>query len=475
MSFESIQFAIFLPIVFALYWAAAPKRRWIVLFAANIVFYAYAGIRFLLILLYVCAVTFFFSRLLIKHRNRWLLAAGVTADLLPLLLLKYAAFFQENLNHLLKAAGSDAYIHPLQLLLPLGISFYSLSAAAYIVDSYKGKIDGDYSFLQVMTGISFFPCLIAGPIERQQRVLPQMLREHSFDYDTAVYGLKRIAFGLFKKLVIADTIAVPVNKMFSNIHEYHGLELLAAAVFFSIELYCDFSGYSDISIGIARLFGIELMENFKSPFLSRSYGELWRKWHISLSSWFRDYVYIPLGGSRKGKVRKAINTMVVFLISGLWHGAAWTYVIWGGLNGAVQIAESMLPKRESKDDSLIIRVLESAAVFGIFAVLFTFFRANTVSDALFILGNMFRGIMHPAQYAGGFFDALGMTPAKLIIMIGEILILIWYDLVSMGRDPIQVVSSRPIAVRWTIYIVFVLLIAQLSYKGAAVEFIYAAY
>ena len=475
MSFESIQFVIFLPIVFALYWVIAPKRRWMVLLAANIVFYAYAGIGFLAILFYVCGITFFFSQLLKKAKNRFVLAAGVTADLLPLLFFKYTAFFQSNLNHLLNVFGSDTYFHPLQLLLPLGISFYTLSAIAYMADSYKGKIESHYSFLQVMTGISFFPCLIAGPIERQQRVLPQILGEQSFDYDIAVYGLKRIAFGFFKKLVIADTLAVSVNKLFSNIHEYHGLELLAAAVLFSVELYCDFSGYSDISIGIARLFGIELMENFKSPFLSGSYDELWRKWHISLSTWFRDYVYIPLGGSRKGKVRKALNTMVVFLVSGLWHGAAWTYVIWGGLNGVVQIAESMLPKRDFKDDNPILRVLESAAVFGTFAVLFTFFRAESVSDALFILGHMFRGITHPAQYTGGFFDALGMTPVKLIIVIGEILILIWYDWVSLYRDPVQVVTSKPLAVRWTIYIVFVLLIAQLSYKGAAVEFIYAAY
>lgn len=474
MSFESLQFAVFLVSVFAIYWVFPAKQRWIILLAANFVFYAFSGIRFLAVILYVCVVTYFFSRI---HANnkRWILALGIIADILPLLIFKYLGFFQSNVDHILRFVGYKSNIKPLSILLPLGISFYTFSAVAYLVDSYKGKVQEEYSFLQLITGISFFPCLIAGPIERQQKIVPQIIKEQSFDYDTATYGLKRIAVGYFKKMVIADTLAMPVDKIFSSVHDYHGLQLFAAIILFTIEIYCDFSGYSDISIGVSRLFGIKLDENFLSPFFSKSFTEVWKRWHISLSSWFRDYVYIPLGGSRKGNTRKAINTMIVFLVSGFWHGAAWTYIIWGGLNGVAQIIEGLITNRKRNNDNKFFSALSIIIVFVFFCVFATFFRANTVGDALYILTHMFQGFIHPVTYTSGILEALGISAAKFIIIVCEILLLGWYDYTLLKRDPINVVSSKPLVIRWAIYVAFVLLIVQLSSKGAAVEFIYAAF
>lgn len=475
MSFESIQFAVFLSIVFMLYWFCKPKYRWIVIFAANIVFYLFSGIQYLTILVSVCAITYIFVKLNKTYKSKWVLGLGVFLDLIPLLFFKYGAFFQTNVNNIMRATHSRVYFEPIQVLLPLGISFYTFSALAFMIDSYKGKLNNNYGFLQVMTGISFFPCLIAGPIERQKKLLPQILGEQKFQYETAVYGLKRIAFGLFKKTVIADTIAIPINRVFSDVHACHGLTLLVVTILFPIEVYCDFSGYSDISIGIARLFGIELTENFRSPFFSRSYNELWRRWHISLSSWFKDYIYIPLGGSKRGKLRKALNTLIVFLLSGFWHGASWTFIIWGGLNGFAQIVESMFPRKIQGNEKRITNLLSPVVIFVIFSIFAVFFRANTVSDALFVLANMLKGIHHPTLYSAGIFEVLGMNGKKLIIIVGELWLLAWYDHTTLVRDPIQVISDKPSAVRWAIYVVFVLMIAQLSAKGAAVEFIYAAF
>lgn len=475
MSFNSIQFLVFLFIVFFLYWGCNAKHRWIVLFVANIVFYSFAGISYTAILVYVCLVTYLFIGFSRTHKSRWILAIGIILELLPLIFFKYTAFFQNNVNAILKAIGSNSYIEPLQIMLPLGISFYTFSATAYLIDSYSGKNNDNYRFCEVMTGIAFFPCLIAGPIERQNQLLPQIFDDKKFDYDLATYGLKRIAFGAFKKYVIADTLVITVNNVFSDAHQYHGLSLLLAMVFFSIEIYCDFSGYSDMAIGIARLFGITLRENFLGPFFSTSYAELWRKWHISLSSWFRDYVYIPLGGGRKGKLRKAINTIIVFSISGLWHGAAMTFVIWGLLNGVIQIIESIVPPLKLSDNNTFLKVLKGAFVFIVFSITAVFFRADTVTDACYIIIHIFSDIVQVSTYSTGILYALGMTGKKLIIVAFELMLLVWYDYTAIKKDPVLLISEKPLVLRWAIYIFFVLLIAQLSVKSSGAEFIYAAF
>lgn len=475
MSFESIQFVGFLLVVFALYWACRPKHRWLVILASNVVFYAFAGVECLLVLLYVCVITFIFSQVNRRYKNKLVLFCGIAAVISPLLFFKYIGFFHDNVNLLLKAAGSAAVLQPMKVMLPLGISFYTFSALAYMIDCYRGNAEEKYSFLQIMTGISFFPILTAGPIERQEHLLPQILGEQKFDYETAVYGLKRIAFGLFKKMVIADTAAAIVNTVFSDVHNYHGLVLFFATAFFALEIYCDFSGYSDIAIGVARLFGIKLFENFTSPFFSGSFTELWRKWHISLTSWFRDYIYIPLGGSRKGKIRKAVNIMIVFLLSGLWHGANWTYVFWGGVNGAIQIVEMLLPKRKAGAKKGIGRILGGVIVFLLFIIVTVFFRAESIADAFYVIGQMCKGAVHPVIKAGEIISALGLTYKKLVIIIGEVLILLWYDYIAQREDPLQIISEKPVVIRWTIYVVFTLLVIQLSVKGSLTEFIYAAF
>ena len=476
MSFTSLEFCIFLPIVFGLYYLCPKRSRWVILLAASYVFYGFAGIQYILLLAYVTAAAFLAARYLEKAERigKWCMLICVCAVILPLIVFKYTGFLTENLNILLRAVKSAESLTTMQIIQPLGISFYSFSALGYVIDVARKKSPAIQNPLHLAAGIAFFPCLVSGPIERQNRLVPQIVEGNAFDYAEATYGLKQIAWGLFEKRVLADNLAVYVDTVYTDVHAYFGAPLLIASLFYTLMIYCDFAGYSDMAIGTARLFGIRLTKNFDSPYFSESFSEFWRRWHISLSSWLRDYVYIPLGGSRRGKARKALNILITMLVSGIWHGASWTFVAWGGLHGLAQAAESMLGLNGRTSKNRLVRIIRTAAVFSVCSALWVFFRAPSFADASYLLRHMFDGIrdFHVYLYS---LVALGLTKQKLAVIAIELAVLAIYDFCSLKTNVINRISALPPVIRWGIYVCFLFLIAQCSLKGTAVQFVYAGF
>ena len=340
MLFNSIEFLIFLPLVFFGYWFVFKSLRWQNLFvvAVSYLFYGWWDWRFLLLILFTSLCSYLSGVYLEKcagNRSvqKWISAGNILLNLSILGVFKYFDFFTENLVNVLHLLGWDADYVTLNILLPVGISFYTFQALSYTIDVYQGKIKATHDIVAFFAYISFFPQLVAGPIERATHLLPQFLRPRNFDCDLALDGIRQMLWGFFKKVVVADNCALFVNGVFENYQTLDGSTLFLGAFFFTIQIYGDFSGYSDIAIGCARLFGIDLMQNFKYPYFSRDIAEFWRRWHISLGSWFRDYLYIPLGGNRKGSARQLLNILLVWLATGLWHGADWRYLAWGLFTG----------------------------------------------------------------------------------------------------------------------------------------------
>ena len=339
MLFNSFEFLIFLPAVFLLYWFVFKPLKWQNLFvvAASYLFYGWWDWRFL-ILIAITTFCSYASGLLIQKyagrrtRRRIVCATNILLNLIILGIFKYLNFFGENFALLLDALGFKCDWVTLDILLPVGISFYTFQALSYTIDVYRGNIQPTRNIVAFFAFISFFPQLVAGPIERATNLLPQFLVPRKFDYAKAVDGMRQILWGLFKKMVVADNCSVAVNMIFDQYQSLDGFTLFIGGLLFTFQIYGDFSGYSDIAIGTARLFGINLMRNFNYPYFSRNIAEFWRRWHISLTTWFRDYVYFPLGGSRRGKWKTIRNTFIIFLVSGMWHGANWTFICWGAYN-----------------------------------------------------------------------------------------------------------------------------------------------
>ena len=356
MLFNSFTFMIFLPVVFLLYWFVFKRHNWqnLLILVASYVFYGWWDWRFL-VLIAITSLSSFVSGLLIEHyegkrsAQKAVSAANIVLNLGILAVFKYFNFFVESLDALLRAMGITMDWPTMNIILPVGISFYTLQALSYSIDVYSRKIQPTRDAIAFFSYISFFPQLVAGPIELSTRLLPQMLNKRTFDYAVAVDGMRQMLWGFFKKLVIADTCAEVVNYVWGDLNYASGLCLFLCAVVFSFQIYADFSGYSDIAIGCAKLFGIRLTTNFKVPYFSRNVQEFWHRWHITLMAWFTQYVYFPLGGSRCSKARKIFNTMVVFILSGLWHGANWTFVLWGLYYGLVLIIASEFCKQRYKD------------------------------------------------------------------------------------------------------------------------------
>ncbi|MEN9488478.1 MAG: hypothetical protein RL494_743 [Bacteroidota bacterium] len=339
MLFNSLNFALFLPIVFILYWYVFHKNlkhQNLLLLVSSYFFYACWDWRFLFLLVFSTLLDYFTGIKMEEAKTDrlkkfwfWL---SVSINLGFLGVFKYYNFFATSFANAVANFGVEVDPWTLKVILPVGISFYTFHGLSYVIDIYKSRIKAERDFIEYSVFVSFFPLLVAGPIERATHLLPQIQKKRVFNYTKAVDGLRQILWGLFKKIVIADQCAEHANAIFNNYGDYSSLGLVAGAVFFSIQIYCDFSGYSDIALGTARLFGIDLLRNFAFPYFSRDIAEFWRRWHISLSSWFKDYLYIPLGGSKGGTWMKVRNTFAIFLVSGFWHGANWTFIIWGGLN-----------------------------------------------------------------------------------------------------------------------------------------------
>lgn len=404
MLFNSISFAIFLPIVFAAYWFLLKKNyRWqnALLLVASFYFYASWDYRFLFLLMFSIALDFFSAIQIENSKSKstakfWLiLSIGINLGFLGF--FKYYNFFAQNFADLLMNFGFKANIWTLKVILPVGISFYTFHGLSYIIDVYKKCIPAERNPVEYALFVSYFPLLVAGPIERATHLLPQVKKPRSFSYEKAADGMRQILWGLFKKMVIADNCAPIVNDIFSHYQHESGSNLALGAVLFAFQIYGDFSGYSDIALGVSRLFGIELLRNFAFPYFSRDIAEFWRRWHISLSSWFRDYLYIPLGGSKGGLWMKIRNTFIIFLVSGFWHGANWTFIIWGGLNALFFLPLLVAQKnRHNLEVVAMGRLLPSFR--DVFNIIFTFslvtfawifFRAASFSEAVHYISGLF--------------------------------------------------------------------------------------
>ncbi|MBQ7540734.1 MAG: MBOAT family protein [Clostridia bacterium] len=476
MLFNSVSFAVFLPIVFALYWLVPQRRRWALLLAASYYFYMSWNAKYIVLILFTTGVSYLCGRLLEKtadaRRKKQLVALALCLCFGVLFLFKYFGFFWETANAVLRRFAVPMHPLTLRLLLPVGISFYTFQTVGYVLDVYRGDARAERHFGKYAAFISFFPQLVAGPIERTNALLPQIADPPAFDYDKAVDGMQRMAWGFFKKMVVADRLAVFVDRVWGDVFQFRGLSLVLASVLFAVQIYCDFSGYSDIAVGCAKLLGIDLAENFRRPYLSASIREFWSRWHISLSTWFRDYLYIPLGGSRVKKSRHCFNLLVTFLVSGLWHGANWTFVLWGGVHGLLQILENVLHLAPKKTPHGLRRAVRVVAVFALVTAAWVFFRADSLGGALHVFRHALDGIAAPYSYVyNGFLD-IGMSPGELCATLLVCLLpLALFEIVSEKVDIPTRLRQCKAPVRHACYALLVLFVLLFHATGE-VSFVY---
>ncbi|MCQ2513900.1 MAG: MBOAT family protein [Ruminococcus sp.] len=475
MEFNSLTYGIFLPIVFAVYWVLPHKFRWSLLLIASYYFYMSWNANYLVLIVFTTFVSYLAALIIEKSDKKGIrktaLVVNIIVSLGVLFFFKYFQFFDNSLVLLLNKFAIQLHPITLNILLPVGISFYTFQTLSYSIDVYKGTCQAEHHFGKYAAFISFFPQLVAGPIERTQNLLPQITEERKFDYEQATYGLKLMAWGFFKKLVIADNVAKIVDNIYNSLNDYSGFSLVLATILFTFQIYCDFSGYSDIAIGTAKTLGIDLMTNFKSPYFSTSIKEFWSRWHISLSTWFRDYVYIPLGGNRCGKIRKNLNLIITFLVSGLWHGANWTYIFWGGVHGVAQVIEKNLFPKSKKNKSKILWWLKVLVVFVFCCFTWIFFRANTLADAGYVLTHMFSGIGNFTAYIKNGIIDINITNFDLLKIFAAVLILSVFDFLSLRFDVINLISKNKCFIRYSFY--FVILIIIIFFRATeASTFVY---
>ena len=477
MLFNSLEFAIFFPIVFALYWLLPHKFRWILLFISSYWFYMCWEPKYVILILLTTLTSFFaalgIDRQTDARKRKSIMITSSVICLSVLFFFKYYNFVSGSVTAVLRLFVPQVKSYALDLLLPVGISFYTFQTMSYVIDVYKGKVTAERHFGIYATFISFFPQLVAGPIERTDNLLPQIKSKKSFDYTRSTYGLKLMTWGFFKKIVVADTISKFISPVFESPQSFHGFALVLATGLFAFQIYCDFSGYSDIAIGVSRLLGIDLMTNFKSPYFSQSIREFWSRWHISLSTWFRDYLYIPLGGNRVRPLRNAFNLLVTFLISGLWHGANWTFVIWGGLHGVAQILENRLHLNKPRRIGSLSWSFRVVGVFCFCSFAWIFFAAQSMTDAVYIIRHMFDGITGGfVSYLYSGFVSIGLDRISLAYLLISVLILLIFDRLSLQKDVIESLSKKHTVSRWIIYVLFMLWTILNLPAVVATEFIY---
>ena len=471
MLFNSVNFALFLPIVFGLYWFVAARNLRFqnnLLLAASYFFYACWDYRFLFLLIFSTLLDYFTGLKMADadnpNKKKFWFWLSISVNLGFLGVFKYYNFFATSFA----AAFGIENVWTLKVILPVGISFYTFHGLSYVIDIYKNRIKPERNFTDYALFVSFFPLLVAGPIERATHLLPQILTKRQFDYSKAVDGLRQILWGLFKKIVIADTCADYANQIFNHSADYSGSTLVVGAVFFAFQIYGDFSGYSDIAIGTARLFGIELLRNFAFPYFSRDIAEFWRRWHISLSSWFRDYLYIPLGGNKGGTWAKVRNTFIIFLVSGFWHGANWTFIIWGGLNALYFMPLLLLDKNrtnlgtvaEGRALPTVKELFSMLTTFSLTVFAWIFFRADSVTHALNYIGSIF---------SKSFFAYPSVFPLVPLGLVAVFIVIEW-----LGREQpyalARVSFALPKPVRWATY--YALVLAIFYFAGSEQQFIY---
>ncbi|WP_417370871.1 MBOAT family O-acyltransferase [Gelidibacter japonicus] len=474
MLFNSIEFFLFLPIVFGLYWLIGGKHiksQNLLITVSSYVFYGWWDWRFLSLILFSSLIDYSIGLALGKtekpSKRKLLLWVSICVNLGFLGFFKYYNFFIESLIESFTFFGSELSINTLNIILPVGISFYTFQTLSYTIDVYNKKLEPTKDIVGFMAFVSFFPQLVAGPIERATNLLPQFSKERTFNYSNAVDGLRQALWGLFKKIVIADNCAKYANIIFNNHTEYNGSTLLLGAVFFAFQIYGDFSGYSDIAIGISRLFGFDLKRNFAFPYFSRDIAEFWRRWHISLSTWFRDYLYIPLGGSRGGLKMKIRNTFIIFVVSGFWHGANWTFIIWGALNSLYFLPLLLANKNRVNTDLVaqgkyfpsLKELGQMSFTFFLTIIAWVFFRADSVSHAMSYLQNTF---------SSSLFSEIEIFPTTILVLVLLFIVTEWLG--RSGEYAIEKVDFMSKPVRWGFYILLIVL--MFSYTGEKQQFIY---
>jgi len=483
MLFNSIEFAVFLPLVFILYWFVFQKnisRQNLLILLVSYVFYAWWDWRFLFLLAFSTFLDYFAGLKIEQSKTEkeskfWLiLSIGINLGFLGF--FKYYNFFVTELTAAIANAGITIDPWTLKVILPVGISFYTFHGLSYIIDIYKKRIIAEKNFVDYAVFVSYFPLLVAGPIERATHLLPQFKRARVFNYQNAADGMRQILWGLFKKVVIADNCATYANDIFNSSGEHNGSSLFIGAVFFTFQIYGDFSGYSDIALGVSRLFGIELLRNFAFPYFSRDIAEFWRRWHISLSTWFRDYLYFPLGGSKGGTWMKVRNTFIIFIVSGFWHGANWTFLAWGFLNALYFIPLLLLDKNRTNLDIIpthnflpsIKEFFQISFTFFLTVIAWIFFRSDNISQAFSIIGEIF------SKSSLSIPDFLGKHDMIYLIihccMIGVLLVTEWLHRDKQHGLQFNNATLYSKVRRWSVYAVIVVFI--LLFGGKQNNFIY---
>lgn len=478
MLFNSIEFLIFLPIVFVLYWFVfnrSLKAQNVLLLICSYYFYSCWDWRFTFLLAFSTGLDFFsglaIANALTKRSRKFWLLLSVAINLGLLGFFKYYNFFVDSFAELLTNFGFEAHFSTLSIILPIGISFYTFHGLSYVFDIYNRKIEPTTNFIQYSLFVSFFPLLVAGPIERATHLLPQIERPRIFDNNSATDGLRQILWGFVKKVVIADNCAEYANLIFNNSSDYSGSTLVLGALFFTFQIYGDFSGYTDIAIGTAKLFGINLLRNFAFPYFSRDIAEFWRRWHISLSSWFRDYLYIPLGGSKGGNWVRIRNMFIIFLVSGFWHGANWTFIIWGGLNALFMVPliwfktnrKNVVTVAQGRSLPSLNESIQMATTFMLTVFAWIFFRAESLSHAFQYVSDIFSANIIQVP------EILTWDIIRVIMLVFIFMVIEWF-----GREDKfaieRLMSQWPLPFRWSAY--YILTLTILHYRGEHQTFIY---
>ena len=491
--FHSLSFMAFFPVVLLVQYLLPGKARYLWLLLSSYFFYMCWNPVYGALLLAVTAITYLCGLLISQGKaakaKKSLATLGVVCSLGILVFFKYWPFLSENLNLLLSALKISVRIPVFDVLLPVGISFYTFQALGYLVDVYRGKIEAERNFFRYALFVSFFPQLMSGPITRAPQMIPQILAPKPFDFDRMRKGLLGMLWGLFLKLVIADRAAILVNAVYGDPLNHAGLTMVVAMLFFTLQIYCDFAGYSATAIGAAQVLGFDIGINFRQPYFAVSVADFWRRWHISLSSWFRDYLYIPMGGSRRGNSRKYLNIMVTFLVSGLWHGASWNFIIWGGMNGLAQVLGDLRNRwmakapfarfaKTEKDKPFSAKLLRILVTFCIVNVTWVFFRAPSGAAAMVILRRAVM-VFNPWVLVDGSLYRLGIQQAEfsmLLLAIGlMILVDVFHERGFSFRDSIL---RQQLWFRWLVYFAMIFAVLLLGIYGPAMDasaFIYAQF
>ncbi len=471
MLFNSLSFLVFFPIVTAIYFASPHRFRWIILLVTSCIFYMAFIPEYILILMVTIAIDYVAGILIETEkggRKKIYLIISIISTCLVLFIFKYFNFFNANIAQIFKHFNWNYPMQSVSILLPIGLSFHTFQSLSYVIEVYRGKQKAERNFFMYALYVMFYPQLVAGPIERPQNLLHQFYKKHYFNYNRVVSGLRLMLWGFFKKIVFADRFSVLVNEVYNGPDKYADKPamFIVATVFFAFQIYFDFSSYTDIARGAAQVMGFKLIQNFDSPYFAKSVPEFWRKWHMSLSTWFKDYVYIPLGGNRVPKSRWCFNIMVTFALSGVWHGANWTFLIWGALNGVYLIFSGLTFKLRERfarlvrlDKIPVIHTLVQIAITFFFVCLgWVFFRAQSLSDAVYIISKSFSVIGNINRFfddLNGIFNQYGIE----FILIGVMMIV---HLVKRIEKPEIIIKKVPTAVRWAAYYIILMSILLLG-------------